>query len=418
MNKPEAYQIDTFSSTVKSEVKRLQSQVHLFWDKEILIFIKTGLSNGMEVLECGCGPGFLIEKMATMFPSSHFTGVEIEPHFVKIFRDRLLENGMSNVKVLQGSIMETGLAESSFDFVFNRLVLEHLSEPRAALREMIRVLKPGGKIIITSNDFDFHLRAYPDIPELDELYDAYCRARISEGGNPRIGRELPYLLKAEGFYDVQLDMICAHSRISGDEIFLKAESVGISTQLVKDGFLKSEILDAIVSKWSGVLKADGHAFVRPLFVATGRKPLPDEARKDILMVKTKKKQKVTLSLNEVVASGPESRTVLITRYLIDTITDFLELDLNISNQLDNLEESGFDSLAAVALQERLESDLNVRIAIADFFEDLSVKGICKVIIDEITRNGYRPDASPESIGPDSETVQKDGSKRSWEEGEI
>lgn len=80
-------------------------------------------------------------------------------------------------------------ADNSFDFVIARMVLEHLPNPLDAVKEVYRVLKTAEKGVFIDNDFDMHLRAHPDIAELTELYEAYCRCRVSDGGNPRIGRE-------------------------------------------------------------------------------------------------------------------------------------------------------------------------------------------------------------------------------------
>jgi ubiquinone/menaquinone biosynthesis C-methylase UbiE len=74
-------------------------------------------------------------------------------------------------------------------------VLEHLPDPIKAIQEALRIIKPGGKAVFVDNDLTMHIMTHPHIPELGELYHAYCQSREVEGGNPKIGRELPTLLK-------------------------------------------------------------------------------------------------------------------------------------------------------------------------------------------------------------------------------
>jgi acyl carrier protein len=167
------------------------------------------------------------------------------------------------------------LADDSFDFVIARLLLEHLPEPLIAAKEIYRVLKPGGKVVIIDNDFEVHLNTYPYIPELSLLYDAYCRARIEEGGNPKIGRELPYILRKSGFANVDIETIIAHSEVVGDEIFLKSEGSGIPTKLVEDGYLPRDVLESLTGKWYEMLQEDSHAVFRQLFIVGGEKNIAD-----------------------------------------------------------------------------------------------------------------------------------------------
>jgi hypothetical protein len=119
-----------------------------------------------------------------------------------------------------------------------------------------------------------HIMTHPSIAELRDLYDAYCRSREAEGGNPRIGRELPVLLKRCGFSKVDFEVICAHSEVMGDEQFLASEGIGIPSQLVRDGFLSSKVLAKISVEWRNILKSPNHAILRQLYLASGEKLLP------------------------------------------------------------------------------------------------------------------------------------------------
>ncbi len=266
-----SYRIQDISSNLDMELNRLKAQVELFWPKEMKHYLEFGLKDRMSLVELGCGPGFLIEKLLQRFPRQHIFGVEIDSFLVDYACKYLAERNFKGYKIIQGSILNTGLDENSFDFAISRLVLEHLPDPIQAVKEVYRILKPGGKVVFIDNDFEMHLATYPHIPELRELYDAYCRSRSAEGGHPRIGRRLPVLLKEGGFSNIDFEIISAHNTILGDEIFFKSEGVGIPTRLVEEGYLTSTLLGKISVQWRNMIKAANHAVVRHLYMAVGEK---------------------------------------------------------------------------------------------------------------------------------------------------
>jgi ubiquinone/menaquinone biosynthesis C-methylase UbiE len=269
MSEKGSYSIKKIAGGLDIELARLQAQVELFWNKEQKRYIECGLSDGTKIAELGSGPGFLMEKILNQFPNVNVTAVEIDPILVEYSKDYL--SRYDQCVVIQGSIMATGLTENSFDFVIARLVLEHLPNPVVAVREVFRILKPGGKAVFIDNDFDMHIMTYPNIVELRELYQAYCKARIAEGGNPTIGRELPDVIKKGGFSKVDFDIISAHSAILGDKLFLESEGLGIPFQLVKKGFLSSSVLGKISVAWRNMLKHENHFILRQLCMAVGEK---------------------------------------------------------------------------------------------------------------------------------------------------
>jgi ubiquinone/menaquinone biosynthesis C-methylase UbiE len=264
-----SYRAATFAVGLDHEIRRLDAQVDLFWRAERAALERAGLRDGMDVLDCGCGPGRLIQLLKSEHEGLRITGLEIDPTLVTVAKEHLAKAGMDDCQVQQGSAEEPNLPAASFDFIVLRLVLEHVLDPVVALGEMKKLLRPGGRIAIISNDFDFHLRTWPQVPELDDLYDAYIASRRSDGGDPCIGRRVPGLLREAGFRVVGFESEIAHNHLEGDPAFLLAEGAGIPAQLVQSGFLEESVFQRLVASWKAMLEHPDHTIMRPLFIAVG-----------------------------------------------------------------------------------------------------------------------------------------------------
>lgn len=271
MEQKRSYKVQEVSGDVEVEILRLKAQVELFWSKELRRYRDYGIENAGSVIELGSGPGFVLERLLNEFSDINVVGLEIDEFLYDRSKEYLRSFG-NRCEIMQGNIMDTGLEDNSFDFAISRLVIEHLPDPVGAIKEVLRILKPGGKAIFIDNDFEMHNMTYPGISELRDLYQAYCESRRSEGGNPTIGRQLPTLLKEGGFCDIDFEVICAHSGIQGFEPFSRSEGVGIPTKLVQDGFLSSKILGTLSSKWRDMLAREDSALLRQLYMGIGVKP--------------------------------------------------------------------------------------------------------------------------------------------------
>ncbi len=264
-----SYNVSEISENVQNEIKRLNGQINLFWDKEFILYRKNGLKNGIRVLEVGSGPGFLSEKILSEFDDIVLYSLEIDDVLIEFARKNC--SHIDRNKIVHGSILNCNLEEDFFDLIIIRLVLEHLDEPLKAVKKAYELLKKGGKIIVVDNDFAFHLSAYPSVSNLSKLYKAYCNARIKQGGNPYIGRELPSILKKTGFSVEAFETISVHSEIVGDDAFKELEGLGIAVKLLKDGFLSSADLVSIIKEWNLMINSRNHGILRQLFLSVGKK---------------------------------------------------------------------------------------------------------------------------------------------------
>jgi SAM-dependent methyltransferase len=140
MNIQGSYHISTIASNVEKEMQRLKAQVDLFWAQELKQYVEFGLRDGLSIAELGSGPGFLTEKLLATFPHLKVIAIEIDPFLVAYAKDYLSPKKQVSQRhsyqcnILQGSLMDTGLAANSFDFAITRLVLEHLPDPGGAIQ--------------------------------------------------------------------------------------------------------------------------------------------------------------------------------------------------------------------------------------------------------------------------------------------
>jgi SAM-dependent methyltransferase len=95
-----------------------------------------------ELLDAGCGTGGLMRRMEPRHPRWHWTGIDAEPLACEWSRSRCA------AKIVQGSLGALPFDANAFDAVVCSDVLYHLDDDRAALREIFRVLRPGGVVVI------------------------------------------------------------------------------------------------------------------------------------------------------------------------------------------------------------------------------------------------------------------------------
>jgi SAM-dependent methyltransferase len=169
------------TSQVAEEPRRRRTPVGVLRRLEVVDLDLLGVQPGTRVLDVGCGVGRLMLRMARR--GCRVTGVELIRADLRSAR-RLLGEVWQQVELIEGDGGRLPFADESFDFVTCTETLEHVADYGLALRELTRVLRPGGNLAVSVPD------TLPEViaRELSELYraDPWGHRRIfTRGGVTR-----------------------------------------------------------------------------------------------------------------------------------------------------------------------------------------------------------------------------------------
>ena len=159
------------------------------------------LRPGQELLDIGCGPGSITLGLAALVAPGQTVGLDREVAPLVAARASAAERGLTTVGFTAGDVYQLDFPDNSFDIVHAHQVLQHLTDPVAALREMARVCRPGG--FMAARDADYAAMTwFPQDTRLDRWLDLYHQVALGNGAEPDAGRRLVSWAKAAGLRDV------------------------------------------------------------------------------------------------------------------------------------------------------------------------------------------------------------------------
>jgi len=160
------------------------------------------LQPGARVLDVGCGPGTITADLAARVPSGQVVGIDAAADVLHGARQEAERRGQANVRFETGDVYQLAFGDDAFDVVHAHQVLQHLSDPVAALAEMRRVCRPGGLVAARDGDYGGFFW-FPSDPGLDEWQALYRDVARALGGEPDAGRHLLSWARAAGFASVE-----------------------------------------------------------------------------------------------------------------------------------------------------------------------------------------------------------------------
>jgi SAM-dependent methyltransferase len=205
-------------------------------------FFLSHLTPGVSVLDCGCGPGSITLGIAAVVAPGRVVGIDVGATQIARARWAGASVGVSNATFEMADCYSLPFPDSSFDRVFSHALMEHLSDPRGAMKEIYRVLKRGGVFGVCSPDWGGFVLAPPSAA-LGEAVQAYTTLQSRNGGDVRVGRKLGVYLKECGFTRIEMS--------ARYECYSSLPLIGeyLALQLERQNDLRSA---AILRDWSQV----------------------------------------------------------------------------------------------------------------------------------------------------------------------
>src|ERR1700735_1316933 len=141
------------------------------------------LKPGLCVLDVGCGPGTITADLAARVAPGSVTAVDQVADVLGVASAEVQQRNLSNVSFATADVHNLDYPDDTFDVVHAHQVLQHVTDPVRALREMRRVCAPGG--IVAARDADYAgFIWWPRLPELDFWLDIYQQAARANRGEP------------------------------------------------------------------------------------------------------------------------------------------------------------------------------------------------------------------------------------------
>ncbi len=163
-------------------------------------------TEGEHLVDVGCGAGDDLLYLASSSPFPlRLTGVDPERTSLAAARKRAEGLG-GEITFLEGSFAGLPLESDVADVIRCDRVFQHLTDPMAALAEMMRVVKPGGRVVVVDVDWGSLVLDHPSPALTDRILSYICTSHV----NGRAGRQLVGLFHQAGLQQVEAysDSVC------------------------------------------------------------------------------------------------------------------------------------------------------------------------------------------------------------------
>ncbi len=238
------------------------------------------------VLDVGAGTGQFTRLMSQHLPmNSCIVAVERNPEQ----RNAALEladttststGSACPIDFRLGDALGLPLSDSEwgqFDLAHTRYLLEHVSDPLGVVQQMVKAVRPGGRIVLLDDDHDL-LRFWPEPTGLSALWRAYFESYRLLGNDPLIGRKLPELLAQSGAIPRRIDTVF-YGACAGEPAFrgivdnLVGVLLGARTTVLNSGKLTEPQYDQALKGLQDYGSEPGASVWYVINYAEGIKPL-------------------------------------------------------------------------------------------------------------------------------------------------
>ncbi|GAA1974195.1 methyltransferase domain-containing protein [Kitasatospora viridis] len=215
------------------------------------------LTAGQSLLDVGCGPGTITADLAQLVgPEGRVVALDTSAEVLAEAAAYAADRGIGNIDFEVADVFQLPYADGEFDVVHAHQVLQHLADPVGALREMRRVLAPGGVLAVRDADYAA-MTWYPEVPELDRWLELYRASARANRGEPDAGRRLLAWARAAGFTEVTASSATWTYATPGERLWWgeswaeRTTGSGLARTALAAGLADQAELDAIAQAWRG-----------------------------------------------------------------------------------------------------------------------------------------------------------------------
>jgi ubiquinone/menaquinone biosynthesis C-methylase UbiE len=184
-----------------------------------------GLASGAAVLDVGCGPGTDLFGMVELVgPAGRLVGLDASEVMIAEARRRAAELDLP-ITFEVGEVHALPFPDATFDVCRAARLLEHLPTAEPALKEMVRVTRPGGRVAVFDFDWDTMVIDHPDKETTRTIVLSYCDS-IRNGW---IGRQLPRLFEEQRLEVLSIETVQIFPHYALVELFLGSHLAALQT---------------------------------------------------------------------------------------------------------------------------------------------------------------------------------------------
>ena len=259
----EILKFDDEASRVVEEFNRSQGAI----ERRRRITAALSLQAGETILDVGSGPGNQVFEMSSIVgPSGRVRGVDPADSAIAIASRRC--SGLSNVHFEIGDVTQLAFDDKAFDAVMSSQVFEYLENVNGGLREIYRVLRPGGRVLIHDTDWGSLLWQSSDVQRMTRVMEVWDRHLA----DPHLPQTLVPKLRDAGFSDINVEPF-----VQIETEFDPGSVSGVLMNFIA-GYVESQGISALESSaWKEDLENLGatgdYFFSSNEYVFVGRKPV-------------------------------------------------------------------------------------------------------------------------------------------------
>jgi 2-polyprenyl-3-methyl-5-hydroxy-6-metoxy-1,4-benzoquinol methylase len=253
-------------ATGGKDVKRLRLLHQVYGPGTEALFHRVGLGDGQRVVEIGCGSGNIACWVAQQIaPSGSVVAIDVSSDQIEQARLQAQRRNLRNIELQVADAYSPRLPENSFDLVYCRLVLSHLTRPAAALAAMRALARPGGRVVCEEIDIGCWL-CDPPATAMTRFFALNAALGERRSENFCLGASLHRLFREVGFARPEVGANFALALRGEQKRLLAMTFAEFAPELVQEGLASQEEVDRVATDLLTLADDETTLFGFPLVV--------------------------------------------------------------------------------------------------------------------------------------------------------